>query len=311
MPRMGDLARVRARRAPQRNVAPTRSTASATSSPGSVAIPLRLVPSPAPWRNVTATWIPPRQTLAPASHRVRARPRDDPPRQVALTDEGRVFAAIERHRGDAARHVLRRDPPEPLHPRGLRRDARGRARGPLSRARRSCRRRCSSSSRRARARRARKAFSPLETALLEAHTWAPVAGEPSPARSTRRWKRICPRSSSARSACARSATSPHQPQALLRRAPRAERERRRVESIPRASRSSRVVLAPLVLGGRIELARPVRRAPRSRDRSRSRRGRRRASHADRRRARPASAPHRSDRRAPRSRRLRLVARVRV
>jgi hypothetical protein len=55
-PQMGDLrafARVELRSAEGRDAA----VATATGLPAPVRVPLRVVPSPAPWRNVTATWL--------------------------------------------------------------------------------------------------------------------------------------------------------------------------------------------------------------------------------------------------------------
>lgn len=56
MPTMGDL-RAFARVELRSEDAPVVSTASATHKPDAVRVPLRLLPSPARWRNVTATWI--------------------------------------------------------------------------------------------------------------------------------------------------------------------------------------------------------------------------------------------------------------
>ena len=95
-----------------------------------------------------------------------------------MTARGAFLRSRDGHRGDPARHVLRRDPPEPLHPRGLRGDARGGARGALPRARRAgvagaLHRRPT----RARSRSRRRRSSPLETALLEAQPWEPLVAE--------------------------------------------------------------------------------------------------------------------------------------
>jgi hypothetical protein len=55
-PQMGDL-RAFARVELRPDDEPTISTATTTHKPEAVRVPLRLAPSPAPWRNVTATWI--------------------------------------------------------------------------------------------------------------------------------------------------------------------------------------------------------------------------------------------------------------
>ena len=60
VPQMGDLrafARVELREGDQREIA----RATATSKPEPVRVPLRVMPSPSPWRNVTATWIKPNE----------------------------------------------------------------------------------------------------------------------------------------------------------------------------------------------------------------------------------------------------------
>ena len=87
MPQMGDLrafARVELRSEGGADVL----KASATRLPEPVRVPLRVVPSPAPWRNVTATWIPPQQ-LSLLRRIAYALPHQTILRtQVALTERG-------------------------------------------------------------------------------------------------------------------------------------------------------------------------------------------------------------------------------
>jgi hypothetical protein len=59
-PQMGDL-RAFARVELRTDAAPEASVAASTHLPDPVRVPLRVVPSPSPWRNVTATWIDPSQ----------------------------------------------------------------------------------------------------------------------------------------------------------------------------------------------------------------------------------------------------------
>ena len=97
LPPMGDLrafARVEVRSDSRRPV----SVATATSDPDAVRVPLRLVPSSSPWRNVTATWI--RTEQLPLLRRLAyALPRQTlTDTRIALTDKGaflRCPAGIE------------------------------------------------------------------------------------------------------------------------------------------------------------------------------------------------------------------------
>ena len=135
-PQMGDIrafARVELRGGERRSIRRSRTS---SHLPDPVRVPLRVVPSPSPWRNVTATWIAPAQI--PLLRRIAyALPHQTITRtQIAITPRGAFLRSQRGHRGDPARHVLRRDPSCALHPRRLRRDAGGRARGALSRARR-------------------------------------------------------------------------------------------------------------------------------------------------------------------------------
>src|SRR5690606_28372775 len=62
--------------------------AKATRLPDPVRVPLRVVPSPAPWRNVTATWIPPHQ-ISLLRRIAYALPHQTIIRtQIALTERG-------------------------------------------------------------------------------------------------------------------------------------------------------------------------------------------------------------------------------
>jgi len=97
LPQMGDLkafARVELRPEGERDAASARSTG----KPEAVRVPLRVMPSPAPWRNVTATWIKPsempllRRLAYALPHQTVART------QIALTARGafvRSAAGIE------------------------------------------------------------------------------------------------------------------------------------------------------------------------------------------------------------------------
>ncbi|MBX3201532.1 MAG: hypothetical protein KF894_25575, partial [Labilithrix sp.] len=86
-PQMGDL-RAFARVELRSEAGEDTLTASATKLPDPVRVPLRVVPSPAPWRNVTATWIQPQQ-LSLLRRIAYALPHQTILRtQVALTEKG-------------------------------------------------------------------------------------------------------------------------------------------------------------------------------------------------------------------------------
>ena len=85
MPQLGDLrafARVELR------ATGSESTATSTGAPPAVRVPLRIMPSSAPWKNVTATWVPP-QELPLLRRMAYALPRQTIARtQIAVTSRG-------------------------------------------------------------------------------------------------------------------------------------------------------------------------------------------------------------------------------
>ncbi len=91
-PQLGDL-RAFARVELRRDERPDALVAETTSKPEAVRVPLRVVPSPSPWKNVTATWIEPRQ-IELLRRLAYALPHDTIVRtRIAITPKGAFLRA--------------------------------------------------------------------------------------------------------------------------------------------------------------------------------------------------------------------------
>lgn len=91
-PQMGDL-RAFARVELRGDGRPDALTAQTTARPDAVRVPLRVVPSPAPWKNVTASWVPPEQ-LSLLRRLAYVLPHDTIARtRIAITPKGAFLRA--------------------------------------------------------------------------------------------------------------------------------------------------------------------------------------------------------------------------
>jgi hypothetical protein len=91
-PQMGDL-RAFARVELRHDGRPDALTAQSTMKPDAVRVPLRVVPSPSPWKNVTASWVPPEQ-VSLLRRLAYALPHDTIARtRIAITPKGAFLRA--------------------------------------------------------------------------------------------------------------------------------------------------------------------------------------------------------------------------